>query len=198
MFCDGACVEKIAIDLAVQRFAVGDDHKAVVTGQLAEDFARIEDHGEAFARALRVPEDAQFAFGLIIRCTLLPLLEKRDRLVDADKLMVLCDDLLGLFVIEHKVFHIVEQARRGTEPIERALNADACRGNRCAVDLFGFVIGAQPVKKVCPGCGKAADVRLQPVGEQAEDIGMKELGNVLFVVGQVVVKGAFELDIRVL
>ena len=52
------------VDLLVQLVAVGDDHEGPVAGELAQDLLGEEDHREAFAAALRVPEDAELALAV--------------------------------------------------------------------------------------------------------------------------------------
>ena len=52
-------IEKVPVDLSIQVVPVGDDHKGEVARVFAEDLPHIKDHGEALARALGVPEDAE-------------------------------------------------------------------------------------------------------------------------------------------
>ena len=60
-FGDGAGVQEIPIDLSVQVFAIRHYHEGEIARLLPENLASIEDHREALARALRVPEDAELA-----------------------------------------------------------------------------------------------------------------------------------------
>ena len=60
-FGDGAGVQEVPVNLPVQVVPVGHDHESEIAGLLAEDFAGIENHREALARTLRVPEHAELA-----------------------------------------------------------------------------------------------------------------------------------------
>jgi len=53
------------------------------------------------------------------------------------------------------------------------------------------------VKEVFPGGAIAANLGFEGVGEDAEGVGVKELGNISFVVVEVVIEGGLEFDIRV-
>src|ERR1700726_1225226 len=80
---------KVAIDLAVQILAIRDDEECPVAGDFSENLQGEEDHGIAFAGALRVPEDAELPL------VGLDLLGRRDRLVYSEVLMVLRYQLRG-------------------------------------------------------------------------------------------------------
>ena len=56
---DDAGVAEVLVDLVVQLVPVGDDDEGPVAGDLPQDLLREEDHREALAAALRVPEDAE-------------------------------------------------------------------------------------------------------------------------------------------
>ena len=75
-------------DLLVQFHTVGDDHERPIAGNLAQHLLRKEHHRKALAGTLRLPEHtaATMAF--------LACFEHRaNRVVHADELMVLPDDL---------------------------------------------------------------------------------------------------------
>ena len=71
-------------DLVVQLHAVGDDHEGPVARHLAQHLLREEDHREALAAALRVPEDAAAPVARLAR-----LEHRGDGVVHAEELVVL-------------------------------------------------------------------------------------------------------------
>jgi hypothetical protein len=66
-----------------------------------------------------------------------------------------------------------------------------------AIDFFLFVFDAEPGEEIFPGGGEAADFGFEGVGEDAEGVGVEELGDVAFVICQVVVEGVLEFDVGV-
>ena len=189
---DGTGVEEIAVDLPVQVLAVGDDDEAVVALALAEDLAGVEDHRKALARALGVPEDAELA------AEFLAAQELVEALVHADELVVLGDDLLGVLVVDDKVLDVVEQLVLRAEAGEESFDAGAVLADLLALDLLLLIVGPQPVEEMLPLGGQAADAGFDAVGEDAQGVGEEKLGDVRLVVGQVVVVGGAQFDVRVL
>ena len=122
-FGDRAGVQEVPVDLSVQIVAVGDDHEREVARLFAEDLAGVEDHREALARTLRVPEHAELA---------LQFLSLEERLigpVHADELVVLGDDLLVFLVVEDEVLDVVQQPAPGEQALDHALQARAFLAN---------------------------------------------------------------------
>ena len=100
---------EIAINLAVQVFTVSDDDECPVAGERPQDFLGEEDHRVALAGTLRVPEDPELPL------VLLDLLCGSDRLVHAEELVVLRNELrsLALGLAEQgEVLDDVEEPRR--------------------------------------------------------------------------------------
>ena len=116
---DCAGVEEVPVNLPVQIVAVGHHHEGEIARLFAEDFAGIEDHREALARALRVPEHAELAlqFLALEECLVGP--------VHADELVVLRDDLLLVLVVEDEVLDVIQQPLPGKQTRDHALQARA-------------------------------------------------------------------------
>ncbi len=55
-------VQKVPVDLSVQVITVRHDHEREIAGLLPENFAGVENHREALARTLRVPEHTELPF----------------------------------------------------------------------------------------------------------------------------------------
>ncbi|MNF86489.1 hypothetical protein D3C84_689270 [compost metagenome] len=159
--------------------------------QFAQDLAGIEDHRKALARALGVPEHAEFA------AQRLALLEAREGTVDADKLVVLGDDLLRLLVKQHEVFHVVQQPFGGEKAVDYSFDAGALLLDLRAVEFFLLIVHPQPTEKMLPLGGKAANAGFQGIAEYAERVGEEQLRNALAVTHQVVVVGIAQRDIGV-
>jgi hypothetical protein len=113
-FFDGLGVEEVAVNLPVKIVTIGDDDEGKIACEFAKDFAGVEDHREAFAAALSVPENAEFP------CFGFSLGEGFDRPVHADELVILGDDFLGFFVVEDEVFEVVQEFGGGAESVDRA------------------------------------------------------------------------------
>src|SRR5690349_8182872 len=104
---DGAGGGEGLVDLAVELLAVGDDEEGPGAGEFAQDFLGEEDHREALAAALGVPEDAEAALFLADGA------DGLDSVVDAEILVVLGEDLderATTLAIEDEVFDEIEQA----------------------------------------------------------------------------------------
>ena len=112
--------------------------------------------------------------------------------------MILGNDLLLLPVEQHEIFHIIEQFGRGTETGDRPFQARARLPNLHSIDLFLLILYPQPVEEVVPTGGEAAHLRFQRIGQNADCVGVEELGNVSLVVGEVIVKGVLEADVGIL
>lgn len=67
-----------------------------------------------------------------------------------------------------------------------------------AVDLFGFIIGAQPDEEEFPIGVETADAGVERVGENTKGVVMKEARNIRFVVGEVIFIGVLDRDFGVL
>ena len=183
-FGDGLGVGEVFVDLVVEVFAIGDDEEGPVAGNFAKDLLTEKDHGVAFATALGVPEDAEFAL------VVLDIADALDGLVDAEELVVFGDDLNDVAfggVEEGVVFDEIEESAFFTGALDDGVEGDYSR--------FGFVADLFPLAEVVPGCGGAADDALAAVGEEDEGIVVKELGDGGFVVLEVLFVGKFELGV---
>ena len=190
-FGDCAGVEEVSVNLPVQIVAVRHHHEREVARLFAEDFAGVENHREAFARTLRVPEHAELAlqFFTLEECLV--------GAVHADELVVLGDDLLVVFVVEDEVLDVIQQPVPGEQTRDHALQARALLCDFIAVNLFLLVLGAQPVEEMLPLRREAADLGLDGVREHAKGVGQEKLRDVLLVIGQVVVERGLEFHVRV-
>lgn len=185
-------VQEVSIDLRIEIAAVGHDDEREIARLFAKDLAGVEDHRKALAAALRVPEHTQLAREVIA------VAKRVVAFVNAQKLVVLSDDLLVFLVVDAEVLDVVQQFGRVEQAIDQAFQAGLVILNFLAVDLFGFVVGAKPMKEVFPSRRRAADFGFDGIGQHDERTGVKELRDVFFVVGQVVVKGRFKFDVGVL
>ena len=181
-FGDGLGIGEVFVDLVVEVVAIGDDEEGPVTGNFTQDFLAEEDHGVAFAAALGVPEDAEFAL------VVLDFADGLDGLVDAEELVVFGDDFdkRAFSGIEKGVvFDEVEESVFFTGALDNCVEGDDPR--------FGFVADLFPLAEVVPGCGGAADDALAAVGEENDGVVVEELGDGGFVVLEVLFVGEFEL-----
>ena len=112
--------------------------------------------------------------------------------------MVLGDDLLVFLIIDHEVLDVVEQLGWIEQSIDQALKTCLVVFNLVTVDLLLFVIRAKPMKEVLPTGRRTADFGFHGIAEHDQRTGVKDLRNVFFVVGQVIVKGRFQFDVGVL
>ena len=129
---------------------------------------------------------------------LLPAQKLVEPFVYADKLVVLGNDFLRVLVVNHKVFHIVQQLFFGTQALQKALGTGALLANLIAAYFFFLVFRAQPMEKVFPLGAQAAQARFQAVAEHTKHIGEEQLGNIGLVIGQIVIVGTTQLDVGVL
>ena len=108
-------MQEVPVNLSVQVIAIGHDDKREVARLLAENLANVENHREALARPLRVPEHAELALqGFAI--------EKRFvGAVHADELMILGDDFLVVLIIKNEILHIIQQPLLGEQARDYAL-----------------------------------------------------------------------------
>ena len=114
--------QKDLFDLLVQLGAVGDDEDTGVGDIFAQPLGE-PDHGQTFAAALGVPEDAPFA-----------LTHPRLRCLDA-KVLVVATELFGAAVKDSKVVDQFQQARLVAELNQMTVER-ARRQNRGGVFLF--------------------------------------------------------------
>ena len=108
-FGDCAGVQEVPVNLPVQIVTVGHDYEGEVARLFAEDFAGVEDHREALARTLRVPEHAELALQFLAPEELVI------GAVHADELVVLRDDLLVVLVVEDEVLDVIQQPLPGEQ-----------------------------------------------------------------------------------
>jgi hypothetical protein len=98
----GADVDEVLVDLIVQLLPIGDDDEGPAAGPLAQHLLREEDHRDALATALRMPEDSQpAAVGVEVA-------QPVDGAVDAKVLVVLrqpLDQLTLPLVEQDEVLH---------------------------------------------------------------------------------------------
>ncbi len=114
-----------------------------------------------------MPENTKLAVLVVAR------FKRRNGLVYTDELMVLRYNLVGVFMIENEVFDVVQQSLFGQKSVQYALKTCAFFFNGFAVDLFGFIVGAQPTEKeLIPG-GETSHAGFHRVGKHAEGIVLK-------------------------
>ena len=175
-FADRAGGEKGFVDLLVELFAVGDDDEGPIAGFLAQDLLGEEEHGEGFAGALGVPEDAELALAIA------ELVHGIDGALDAEELVVLGDELDGAALdigIDGEVLDEIEEASGIAGAADEGFEGDG--------GGFVFRCGATPFGEVLPFGGDGADARFVAVGEDDEGVVPEELGDGGLVVAQVVV-----------
>jgi hypothetical protein len=127
-----------------------------------------------------------------------PMAEFVHRIVDANELVVLRDDLAGFLEVENKVLNIIKQLGRRAQASDGEFQAGLLSGDFLAIDFFFFILNAQPGEKMLPLRGDAADTRFNCVGEDAKGVGQEQLRDFLLIGGEVVVECGTELDIRIL
>ena len=68
----------------------------------------------------------------------------------------------------------------------------------CSRSILSFSsVTRNQLKKVLPAGGKTSHPGFYGIGENAKGVGQKELGNILLVIGQVVVKGGFQFNVGI-
>ena len=134
-----------------------------------------------------MPEDAEPAL------VVLDLLQGGDRVVDAQVLVVLGDDLdqpaLGVVEDGEVLDQIEEPGLLARSPNQRLQGDDA---------LFAFAVDPLPVGEMLPARRHAADLRLAAVGQDDEGVVPEQLRDGLLVVLQVVLVGVFEPPVALL
>ena len=109
------------VDLRVQVRAVGEDEEGEVAAEFAMYFAGEENHGVAFACALCVPEDAEFAFAYFA------VADGFNGAVYAEELVVAGEDFLCFtrcFVKEDEVFYDVHEVAFVADTFEEGFHID--------------------------------------------------------------------------
>src|SRR6185437_13590205 len=159
-----ARVEKVAINLPVQVVAIRDHHESKIAGLFAEDFPDIEDHREALTGTLRMPEHAELAVQVS------PLQESFVGPVYTDELVILGNNLVGIFVIKDEVFDVIEQFAPGKQAFNDALEASALFGYLSTINFFVFIFGPEPGKKVLPVRAEASDPCFNSIRQHAERV----------------------------
>ena len=172
---------EVAVELVVQVGAVDLHHDRGVEARPSTQDAGQEDHGQALARALGVPDhaDALVAAGL----------HSRQRLLDGEahgEVLVVFGALLGDAVVDHLVddvvAHVVQQAVFGEEALDQRLHAAGGVGlHRHAVDGLP---GREPLEAGrvhAVQCGVA-------IGDDAEPVEGEELRDVHRVVADLVMR----------
>ncbi len=178
---DGSGGGEGLVDLAVELLAVGDDEEGPDASQFAQDFLGEEDHREALAAALGMPENAEAA---LIRPD---GADGFDGVVDAEILMVLGEDLderAAALAIEDEVLGEVEQAGVVADAAQDGIERDDAR--------LAFAFNLLPLEEVLPASGEGADTSLAAVGEEDEGVVPEELGDGVFIVAQVVLIGVLQ------
>ena len=103
VFAHRACGFERLRDLIIQFHAIGHHHERPIPRYLPQHFLREENHGEAFARALRLPENTATPVSFLPR-----LQHRRDRIVHAEHLMILPENLdqpALVFGEQGEIFH---------------------------------------------------------------------------------------------
>ena len=192
---DRAGVEEVAVNLAVQILAVGDDHEGEVARSVC---GRSCGHRRSSRSSCPSPGCARRRRAC--RCRSRAAREGVEGVVDADELVVLGDDLLGVLVVEDEVLEVVEQpvlARTGraiTRSTLGAFRAGFARGR----SFPSRPPRAASVKK-CSQSAVRLPTRVSMALERTQKaLVEEELRDVRLVVGQVVVVGGLELDVGVL
>ena len=141
----------VAVELVVELRPIGDHHERPVAGLAPQDLLREEQHREALARALRVPEDAEPA-----RRASLGSRSARDRGIDAENLVVLGEDLdqaaRALEICDEVLDH-VEQPRRLAERADRRFQRDHAG--------LGFIVDPLPLAESLPRRERRPHLRLR-------------------------------------
>ena len=184
LFGDRSGIGEILVDLVVELLPVGDDDEGPVAGNLTQHLLGEEDHRDALAAPLRVPEDAQLA--LVVPC----LLQRLDGVVDAEELVVLGQNLDQPTLRLHEEGEILDQ-------IEQPFRLAGATDHRLQRDdaLLPLAVDLLPVVEVLPGGGDAADLALAAVGEDQERVVPEEMRDRVLVVAQVVVEGALDWNV---
>ena len=189
-------------ELVVEVVAVGqDDDRGVLHGRVLDELARVERHGQAFAGALRVPDDADApvaglagpaGLGTVHQVDAAHVAELRrlragragaqgllDRRVDRVVLMV-----AGHLLDQHAVAGVLEDDEGADEieeaaPVEDALDDD--------LELAEPVVGQCRAVDGAPGHepfavgGEGADAGMDAVGDDQRLVEGEEGGDLLFV-----------------
>ena len=143
-------------------------------------------HRVALARSLRVPKNSQLT---LLR---LALTYCRDGTVDAMKLVIAGDDLpcaASGFIKQNEVFHQIEKITLLTHTLEQRLHIHRARR---------FLIQTFPLVEVPPAAGDRTDLRLLTVAEHHNGIVVKQVRNGVEVVGEVLLKGGFQIPVDIL
>ncbi len=163
-------------DLAVEFGAVGDDEKGPVARLLAQNLAGEEQHRQALARALRVPEDAEPAL------VLGDVVDRLQRAIDAEQLVGLRQllDQAELALLEgDEILDKVEKPRRPARALDQRIEADGA-GLLLVVDPLPFV------EELERRIGRA-EHRVEPVRQDDEGVRREHLRNGRAVVGEIAV-----------
>ena len=175
-----------AVDLIVQIVAVAQHQEGEVAAQPTVHLAAEEHHGIGLAGPLRVPEDAEPA------ARALPFLHGAHRPVHAEVLLVLSDHLdqpLAAVVEQDEVLEQVEEVRLGAHPLEQRLHVH---------DAGVVLVEALPLAEVLEGRRVAANAGVHAVAEHHERVVMKDVGDGVLVVGEILVVGAPHVAVDVL
>ncbi len=178
---DDPAAGKPLVDLVVQIKAVGDDDEGPVTRQLAQNLLGEEDHREALATALGVPEDAQPAL------VVLDLTHLFEGTFDAQVLVILGHDLdetTTHSLKKDEVLSNVQEATRCARASDQGLQGD---------DAFlALAVDLLPWAEVLPFGGDGTDAAVAAVGEDDEGVAPEEVGDGVFVIAEVFAIGVFE------
>ncbi len=153
-FGNDAARNKVLVDLIVELFAVSDDHKTPVARHLAQHLLGEEDHGDALAAALGVPEYPQAPLPL------LDLGQGGHGIVHAQVLVILGHyfNLPAGHVHEQgEVLYQIQETRGLAGAPKHRLQGDA--------PFLGFAADLFPLGKVFPACRDAAHPALAAIGE---------------------------------
>ncbi len=176
---------KRLVDLIVQLVPVGHDHEGPVAGQRPQHLLREEQHREALARALGVPEHPEPPL------VLPDFSDRLDRAVDAQHLMVLADllDQPALALLEHR------EALDDVEQPVRPAGAPQ-HGRERAHRNLALVLDPLPLGKMLEGRRGRADPALAPVREDDDAIVPEQPGDRVPVVAKVLVVGVLQPRVR--
>lgn len=170
-------------ELVVEVVLVGEDDDGRVFQVPGEgEFAGVEDHGEALARALGVPDDAAFLVAAHGRGADGAL----DGGLDGEELVVAGVDLCegGAAVLEEdEVLEVFGEAGR----VEEAVDEDVEFGY--GLGGGGVTVDGAPGHEVFPAGGERSGAGLDAVGDDEDLVGGEEGGDLLFVGLELVVGG---------
>ena len=173
------------VDLIVQLVPIGDDHEGPVAGQGPQHLLSEEQHREALARALRMPEHPEPAL------VLANPLHRLDRAVDPQHLVVRADlpDQPAFALLEHtKILDEVEQAVRPAGAAQHGRERDG--------RYLVLVLDPLPLGEMLVGGTRRADPAFSPVREDDDPVVPEQRRDRVPVVAEVLVVSVLQACMR--